>query len=264
MRIILITACILSCFAASAQRVIRKGTAPTVQAGTPAPDRPRYKFEQFQGRWQEVERKDEAGKKLDFSDTLLLKFHGNKVESKDATSMRITMDYEYDILAPDILLIGTDEHQIISLSPEQMVLKDEHSQKMFKKMDVFYYETVGKDSIISEELSIPVHTNTRFLKGKWEVYRTKANPGSTGPQTILIKRLEFNSIGDTVSARGAVTFNLQGSAVYEPADFNFGGTSIGIKTKTQTLSYDIFKAGEREIIFGENTALLFYVRKVTD
>lgn len=248
----------------TAQQVIRKGVTPKDKPAPPGNETPNYNQSQLQGRWQEINREDLTGNVVEFKDTLLLHFKANKVQSKDATSMRITMDYEYEIFAPDILSIGTDEYEIRSLNIDQMILTDEHFKRVFKKKEIYYYETVGRDSIKQEDPSVPIHANTALLKGKWEVYRTFAKPGSVGPETILIKKMEFYSLADSVNAKGSITYSMRGSAEYQPADFDLTGTSIRIKTKTQNIRFNVFKADGNEFIFGENAELVFYARKISD
>jgi len=264
MRFLLIILIIAFTTSASAQRVMRKGVTSNEKPVPAGLEKPDYTQKQFQGRWQEINRKDAYGKMIEFKDTLLLHFRGNKVQSKDATSMRITMDYEFEIFAPNILSIGTDEYEIRSINNDQLVLVDEHFRRVFSKKEQYYYETVGKDSIKQVEPSIPVHTNTNLIKGKWEVYRTFAKPGSVGPETILMKKLEFNSVTDSIHAKGAITFSQKGTAEYQFAEFDFSGTSIGVKLKSQHINFDVFKADERELIFGKNSELVFYARKIAD
>lgn len=245
-----------------AQRVIRKGSTPQYTT-TPAP-KILYKFSDFDGRWQEVERISPTGKKLSFSDTLLLFFTGNKVYSKDASSMRMSMVYEVELAAPNWLIIGSDEYRVLQLNGKQLLLEDENYKRKFSKRKVFYYETVGKDSIKQEVPSIPLHINPAILKGKWIVYRASAEPGSIPLQTQLIRSLELKMESDSVNATGVVGYHRQGEQFSEVAKFNFEGLGMGIQSEGLNIHYQIYKADGNEFIFGELPTLLFYAKKVAD
>ena len=245
-----------------AQRVIRKGTTPQHEA-TPAP-RALYIFSDFDGRWQETERIALSGNEQAFSDTLQLLFKGTKVYSKDASSMRMSMVYDVEIAAPNRLIIGSDEYRVLSLNEKQLVLEDENYKRKFSKRKSFYYEIVGKDSIIQKLPSIPLRISAGILKGKWIVYRTSAEPGSTPNQTALIRSLKIEVGSDSANATGMISYRMQGEQLSEAAKFIFGDFGMGILSEGLHIQYQIYKADGSEFIFGEQPALLFFAKKVSD
>src|SRR6476661_1892849 len=106
---------LLTGIAGIAQKPIRKGMPP-IQVAKPPERAAYYSVSQLNGKWQEVKRTSIRGKKpVDFSDTLLLQFDSNKVEIKDATSMRMTMRGDAFIEPPYNLIAAGDEYIIRSL-----------------------------------------------------------------------------------------------------------------------------------------------------
>lgn len=250
------------CLSVGAQRVIRKGVTSEHPAASPPP--PLYQISDFQGRWQEVVRKAADAHPLAFSDSLQLWFTGQKVYSKDASSMRMSMEYDAALPAADWLIIGTDEFRIKSLSPSTMILADENYLRTFRKMDQFYYETVGRDSIIQKDPEIALRANPSLLKGKWQVYRSFAQPGTVDPQTALISSIEIKHIKDSLLATGEIGYRLGGEQITDTAEFSFRGLGIGIRSPRLNVQYNIYKADGREFIFGDQPRLMFYAKKFSN
>lgn len=251
-------------YVSNAQRVIRKGTTPKNDVRTDTA-KALYHTADFQGRWQEVERKDNKGVKQHFTDTLLLWFNGKKVESRDATSMRITMSYEYEILPPNGLAIGTDEFQVVQLNKKVMVLQNEENRvSTFLHKQKFYYETVGKDSALKEPKLTPVEIDPSVLKGRWEVYRIYAPPGATNNRTMLVRSIELLPMNDSSGIKGNVSIQYQGELQTHLADIVFHDQLMTIRFDDVDLNYATFKADEKEFVFGDNNKMVFYCRKVAD
>jgi len=245
-----------------AQRVIRKGSAPVNPP--PAEQKVLYQYADFAGRWQEISRKDANNNPLPFTDTLLLWFKGEKVYSKDASSMRMSMVYDAELAAPNRLFIGTDEFSILLQNDQKLVLEEENLIRTFQKKQQFYYETVGKDSVIQQLPAVPVQIDPARLKGKWLVYRTWAQPGFTDADTKLIQRLEINPLSDSTGTNGKLSFRYRGELWNEEATFSITGNGMEIQSKDLNIHYYIYKADENEFIFGNQPTLIFYAKKMGD
>ncbi|MBS1929350.1 MAG: hypothetical protein IT254_06100 [Chitinophagaceae bacterium] len=264
MRIGMILLGLLIFLTAGAQRVIPKGVTPKNNGSPQVEPKSLYHIADFQGRWQEVSRKGPGGKHIIFSDTLQLWFTGANVYSKDASSMRMSMMYEAELPGSDWLIIGTDGYRVKSLSQNVLILEDEQYLRTFRKMQKFYYELVGKDSVVQDEPGIPLHANTSALLGKWVVYKSVAPPGLADAQTALINSIELRKIEDSVTAVGSISYRLRGARITDSATLNIEGRGIRIKSPSLHIKYDIFKADGVEFIFGNQPGIVFYAKKFAD
>lgn len=244
----------------NAQRVVRKGV--TENQAKQKQSEAKYSLSQLQGKWQEVKRITVASlETISFSDSLLLNFLDEKVEVKDATSMRISMNGDAQIDAPDILSVAGDVYTIRSVSTNKLVIDDGEFTREMQKKDQFYYETLRKIPVEKDSVSVPVTIDINNLKGKWLVYARKAKPGSVTALTPVIKSIEINSISADGIAFGEIVYYTSNISKIISCKLVTKDGVIKIITDKDTWSFNAYKADGKEFIFGETDKLVYYLKQ---
>jgi hypothetical protein len=250
-------------FTATAQKlkVKRKGVIPIeVNKKPPVPD---YTLSQLEGKWQEVKRTAvKAKKELEFTDTLLMKINGNRVELKDATSMNISMKGFAEIEAPNFLIAAGDEYTIVSLDTARLILYDGEIIKELEKKKQYYYETFGKLTVVTETLNTPITVDPKNIEGKWVTYRKQALAGSVDKDAVLIKSLEILPSDRTGSALGQVVFYKSDVSETMPCKIIFGKGNILVITDKYNWDFNTYKADGNEFVFGETGVFLYYSKRL--
>lgn len=257
---ILIISCI-SClpFVLNAQKVKRKGetTGRAQKKEQPA----RYQISQLDGKWQEVKRvPDSAKSPVGYTDSLVMIFRENKVTVKDITSIRMTMNGEAEIEAPDMLIAAGDSYSILFLDTQKLIIKDDSLTRVLEKREHLSYEQYGKDTIRKDSLSEPVITDMHTLKGNWFIYSRKAEPGTVTGNTALIKSLEVNTVNDDGIAFGKVLFYVSGITKSADCQLVTQRGMIKIITERDSWTFTIYKADGKEFIFGEKGKLVYFAK----
>ncbi len=244
---------------ASAQKPARKGVTPMqIQ---PPPRAAYYSIGQLDGKWQEVKRTSIKTKQpVGFSDTLLLRFDSNKVEIRDATSMRMTMRGDAFIEPPYNLIAAGDEYIIRSLDKEKLVLDDGENLKELHKKQQFYYETLGKLTVETENISTPVNVDQKKLEGKWIVYRRQALAGTIDSDAVIIKSIDIfpgdaigSAMGRVVCYKTDVTESWSCKIIFSPGN-------IQVITDKYAWEFQTYKADGKEFVFGEVGRMLYYAK----
>lgn len=258
---LLIAAILLGQLSEAQQRVTRKGS----QAGK-APGKqydPLFRLDQFQGRWQEVKRTTSKSKEsVPFTDTLLLKFENDKVEIKDAISMRVSMRGTAQMEAPNFLIAAGDEFMVKYADSQKIVLDDGEYLKELHKRKLFYYETFGKESVAVDTINSPVKVDQKNLWGKWTIYRRQALAGSVSEEAVVIKSIEVFPGDVTGSAEGEVIFYKTDLTESAPCKIIFGDNNITVITEMHTWEFSTYKADGKEFVFGEKGRLVYYAKKL--
>jgi len=245
----------------NAQRVIRKGVTENRPAGNNGKPVPKYSISQLNGKWQEVKRVSiDSNLAVSFSDSLLLDFKEDKVEVKDATSMRMTMKGEAQIEAPNTLVAAADVFKIRSLDKRTLIIGDGEFVKELQKKEQFYYETLGKLKVEQDTVSKPVSIDIKNVKGKWIVYARKAIPGATNDQTALIRSLDIGSISEDGIAFGQATFYTKDFTKTLPCQMVTKDGAIKIVTDQYIWNFYTYKADGVEFVFGETGKLVYYAK----
>ena len=243
------------------QKPTRKGMAPIDVTKQPQ-QKAFYTLAQLDGKWQEVKRTPLKGKTgVEFSDTLLMQFHdSNKVEIKDATSMRMTMRGDAYIDPPYNLVAAGDEYIIRAVDKDRLLLDDGEYLKEMHKRDFFYYETLGRLTVAVDSFNTPIVYEPKMLEGKWIVYRRQAMAGSVDTDAVVIKSLEVfpsNTIG---SATGQVVCYKSDITESYPCKLVFDKTNVLVITDKYVWEFNIYKANGSEFVFGETGRLLYYAK----
>ena len=235
------------------QRVVRKGVNPVeVKKANPAAF---YNIAQLNGKWQEVLRTNPGSViAINFSDTLLLNFNKNKVEVRDGVSMN--MKGEASIEPPHTLNAAGDVYTIKSISGNTMLLDDGEFVHRMQKTPRFYYEILGKDSILIERYETPAIVDLKHLPGKWVVYRRQAVPGKVSDENLLksIQVHPFNA-GDII--KGEVVIYNADITLPLPATFYFNNGVMKIVTNRLSWDFNTYKANGKEFIFGDSQLVYF-------
>lgn len=244
-------------------KAVRKGMLPQTQT-TPKNNQAYYTVMQFNGKWQEIKRTP-FGKKehIGFTDTLLMKFDSNKVEMKDATSMRMSMKGEVTIEPPYILIAAGDEYVIKYLDTAKMILDDGESIREFVKKEKYYHESLGKLIVPTEVLETPVNLDPKNMTGKWLVYRRQAAAGSVESDAVVIKSLEIFPSETIGSAKGVVVCYKDNTESF-PCQIVFGNANILVITDKYAWEFNTYKANGNEFVFGEAGRMLYYAKIVNN
>ncbi len=247
---------------ANAQKPIRKGMPPinTSRSNT-ANNKAFYTIGQLNGKWQEMKRTPIKGATaIAFSDSLLMQFDSNKVEIKDATSMRMTMKGDAFIDPPYILFAAGDEYIIRALDKTILLLDDGEYIRELHKKNQFYYESLGKLTIPTDTLNSPVNADPKLLEGKWLVYRRQAMAGSVESDAVVIKSLEIFPSNTTGSALGKVVCYKSDITESLACKIVFGNANILVITDSYVWEFQTYKADGKEFVFGELGRLLYYAK----
>jgi hypothetical protein len=221
-----------------------------------------YTIAQLKGKWQEFERKDRSGNTVvPFNDSIQLKFSdSNKVQTRTSIITSMTLDGESEIGDGNVLTVAADEYTIKSLDSNSLVLDDnEKFIHTLKKVDSFWYETLGKLSVKQDEFSTPIIVGINNVLGKWSVYRRKAKPGATNDNTLLIKYLNISGKADEHNAAGDITFYQGQSAQQLPCTVMLNGSDIKIVAGKNTWSLSVYQADANNFVFG-NSSLLYFCK----
>ncbi len=243
----------------AAQKVKRKGD--TVKREQKNEQPARYHISQLSGKWQEIKREPVSSKTaVDFTDSLVMIIRDNDVTIKDITSMRMTMNGEAEIEAPDVLYAAGDAYTILFLDSQKLIVKDDDFTRELEKRESLSYEQYGKELTRKDSLADPVITDMHTLKGNWFIYSRKAEPGSVTGNTALIKSLEVNTVNDDGIAFGKVVFYVSGITKSAECQLVTQRGMIKIITERDSWSFNIYKADGKEFIFGEKGKLLYFAK----
>ncbi len=241
---------------AGAQKVIRKGMPPAKvnkNARTVF-----HNVAQLSGKWQEYQRKVVGtSAPVDFKDSLLLNFNKrDSVYVYDGISMSQRGVVSID--GPATLSLAGDIYTIVSLSKSMMVLNDGEFTRHFKKTERFYHETLGKLKANIESHEKPVVINQGKLKGRWDIYRRQANPGTA--DSIQVKAITFLTAGEAIT--GSISFYSSGSTYTENFTGSITGTSLFVNAASKRWQWDTFKADGEEFVFGKHKEIIYYAKKL--
>ncbi len=259
MKTILVTLLVLPVIllsTASAQKVVRKGVTP-VKVNRNAKT-VFYNTGQLSGKWQEYQRKV-AGTSapVDFKDSLLLNFNKrDSVYVYDGISMSQRGVVSID--GPATLSLAGDIYTIVSLSKTMMVLNDGEFTRHFRKTDRFYHETLGKLKANIESYEKPVVINQGKLKGRWDIYRRQANPGTA--DSIQVKAITFLTTGEAIT--GSISFYSSGNTYTENFTGYITGTTLFVNATSKQWQWDTFKADGEEFVFGKDKEIIYYAKKL--
>ena len=260
LRSILFCLCLFSLSTSlNAQKPVRKGVIiKQVPGRVPAA---KYSISQLNGKWQEVKRTPIKGKTaIAFSDTLLMSFDKDKVELKDATSMKMTMQGTAEISAPNSLIVAGDIYSIRSLDKTKLVIDDGEFIRELHKKDQYYYETFGKIKVERDSFSHPINIDLNNMKGKWIVYSRQAAPGATSEQTALIKSLEINNVSADGIAFGQVTYYVVDITKTISCQLVTKDGELRIVSEAYIWNFFAYKADNTEFVFGETGKLIYFTK----
>jgi len=126
-------------------------------------------------------------------------------------------------------------------------------------MKSFWFETLPTDSIVPEKFVTPVTVSLSYISGKWIVYRRDARPGATATDEALIQVITIENKGK--DAFGEITFYQAGKTETLPCSITTEGTRLNIVTAKRSWQMDVYKEGEKELIFGSPT-LMYYCKQL--
>jgi hypothetical protein len=242
-----------------AQKVKRKGVSPitVVKEG----EAPKYKVKEFAGKWQETSRKSlSKNEAVAFSDTLQLRFFEDKVEVRDAISMRMSVIGPAQVEAPDRLIAAGDQYTVRKLTANELVADDGEFIRVFGKKDKFYSETVPNTKVSKDTFKQTINIETEKLKGGWMVYAKKALPGTVSNDQPIIKSIEVFAIAADKVATGSLTFYISHTSYTEPCTITTVEDNLVIDAGKNSFKLKTYKLNENEFVFGDTEGLLYYAR----
>jgi hypothetical protein len=221
-----------------------------------------YSLSQLKGKWQEFERISRADSTaVSFNDSIELNFtDSNKVRTRTNVVTSLTLDGEADIDNDNTLTVAADEYTIKSLKGNELVLDDNDKFiHHLKKVDTFWYETLGKLSSKQESFSKAIKVSISDIVGKWSVYRRQAKPGATG-NVQLIKILNISAKTGANTASGDITFYKDKNIQQLPCTITLSETSIKVTAGANVWNLDTYQADASNFVFG-NSALMYFSKK---
>ena len=253
--LLLLTAIILS--AQSQQlKVKRKGVTPLDVTKNAPSNTSAYTLNQFNGKWQEVNRTDKKNSPVAFNDTLFYNFSGENVFSRDGVNMSLKGEAAID--PGNVLVAAADVFTIRSMNNNQVVLDDgEYLHTLVRKKE-FWYETLPTNYVEPEKFTTPVSVNASALVGKWKVYRRDAKPG-TENHRILLRILNITQIKDDHTATGELTFYQTEKLETLLCTISLNDGRMRIATSKDAWTMNVYKADGKELIFGD-AGLMYYCK----
>lgn len=224
------------------------------------PKKPDYTIAQFKGKWQEFERRNRADSSIvSFNDSIQLNFIDTiKVMTRTSIMTSLTMDGEAEIGNDNLLTVAADEYTVKSLKDGELVLDDgEKFIHRLRKLDTFWYETLGKTSVKQTDYTTPIATTINNILGKWSVYRRKANPGVINDNVPLIKYLNINGKTSETTAVGDVTFYKGESSQQSNCTITLNGSEIKIVAGSNNWTLSTYQVDKDNFVFG-NSSLLYF------
>lgn len=244
------------------QRVVRKGMKETGKE-TAQPVPAKYTIDQLNGKWQETERYNTASENESFTDSLQLTLNNGLASLRDARGMSVAMKGTAAIEAPATLNVAGDSYVIKSMEPNLLVLQNSEHVRKFKKLDQFYFETVGKDSVKQASYNNTINTDLKNLSGKWDIYRRQAAPGFMNENTLLVKSVTFLTQGDNNTGTGEIVTYTSGANVsdMQPCTISCTNGQITFTTSKGSMTYNVYKADGSEFVFGKEDGVMNYAKK---
>jgi hypothetical protein len=249
----------------NAQYKRRGETLQTRGKKSAKPKKPDFTIAQFKGKWQEFERRNRSDSSVvAFNDSIQLKFiDSNKVQTRTSIVTSMTLVGVAEIGDDNLLTVAADEYTVKSLTNNAMVLDDnDQFIHALKKVDSFWFETLGKLSVKQDEYSTPITVGINSILGKWSVYRRRAKPGATSEHTLLIKYLNILSKADEHTAAGDISFYQGQSSQQLPCTVTLNGSNIKIVAGKNTWSLSVYQADANNFVFG-NSDLLYFSKPAT-
>ena len=246
-----------------AQRVKRKGTMPIDVTKNKEQQKavPQFSISQFVGKWQEIERSRAVKNSEAFTDTAFFEI----TPTNKATTMqgkRARMIGEAMIDDPgNVLLVAGDAYTILKMADTKIILKDEDEiVHTFEKREQFWSESFGKLKVEQEDFTFPIHFEIKNIVGKWNIYRRQSTPGSVNNQVSLIKFLVVKDTTDNKVATGEITFYQSEKTETQPCTISITTAGLEIKTEKNVWKMFVYRANEKEFVFGEKGILLYFAK----
>jgi hypothetical protein len=218
-----------------------------------------YTVSQLKGKWQEFTRINRAdSSSVTFNDSIQLNFtDSNKVRTRTSVVTSMTLDGEADIDNNNTLTVAADEYTIKSLKNNELVLDDnEKFIHHLKKVDTFWYETLGRLSTKQESFSKAIKVSISDIIGNWSVYRRQAKPGATG-NVQLIKSLNISAKTGANTASGNITFYKDQNIQQLPCTIILSETSIKITAGAHVWNMNTYQADAGNFVFGSSDLMYF-------
>ena len=250
--------CLALTFSSQAQ-VVKKVKRKSVTVIPVKKNSTKYSLKELRGKWQEVRRTTRSNAELDFKDTLCYFFTGNdEVYSRDGINMSLKGGA---ILEPDNTLVAAaDVFTIRSLTTKQLVLDDNEKYiHTLMRKDNFWYESLPSRTIVPETFSTPIRVDLSAIVGKWMVFRRDAKPGAIADNDPLIRILSVMGNNTGNNNNGEITYYLSDRSVTHPARIMVEGDRIRINSNGLAWDMLIYKASDRELVFG-NRALMYFCK----
>jgi hypothetical protein len=258
----LIIAVLLLSFLTTNAQVRRKGVTPINTGVKNEQKSSDYSLSQFKGKWQEFKRMDYRGNEVGFTDSLQINFlDSTRAETRTSISNSMSMTGAASVDGDNNLAVAADSYTIKSFGKNEMILDDDVEYlHQFKKVDQYWYETLGKVQVKQDSYDTSVKTSLSTIIGKWSIYKRQAKPGFITGDMQLLKYVNINVKTSDSTASGDVTFYQGQSAQQLPCTVSLNGSNIKIAAGANNWNLSVFQADGSNFIFG-NEGLLYFSKK---
>ena len=210
-----------------------------------------------QGKWQEVSRIPVGGNApISYTDTMFITVTDREAVVKQGNQMTMKGDAK---VQDKMFTAAADLFEIVNLRTDEMTLKDEDNVRKMKRMDSYYFEGFGKDSVHTEQFVESADFPVQQFYGTWTIYRKKAEPGKATLSPVL-EIIKIDRI-DGINGTGTVTFHKGASSETADATFEFGNRQLKIVSPSATWQLDTYKADGKELVLGEKENILYFAIK---
>lgn len=254
---------LLFCLTQVNAQVRRKGVTPVERGAQQHQSKVSdYTLEELQGKWQEFKRTDYRGNEVAFGDSLQLNFtDSDKVATRTSISSSMSMTGAASIDGDNNLTAAADAYTIKSFGKNEMVLDDNDQYlHQFKKVDMYWYEMLGKTSVKQDTYDSSVQTKLANILGNWSVYKKTAKPGAVTNDMQIINYLNITKKLSDTTASGDITFYKGQSSQQLPCTVTLSGSNIKIVAAPSSWSLSVYQADGTNFIFG-NDGLLYFSKK---
>ena len=245
-----------------AQRVGRKGVTPINTTASKKGQAYNFTLAQLQGRWQEIKRTDADKTILPIGDTIYLHFtEADKVETRDGTKT-IMRGVAFIDEPGNILVAAADVYTIAAITgSELLLLDDDGTVHTLAKKEIFWRETLGKNTVTDPVLDTPLDPNLADLAGiNWTVYRRRAKPGAVSNESVLIRYVKSIKDNGDKTATAELTFYSKDKTEVLPCTITVVNNQIEIKSGGHSWLMYVYKVEKDEWIFGDHKTLLYFAK----
>jgi hypothetical protein len=215
-----------------------------------------YAQEQWSNRWKESSRKDEKGKAIAFTDTMML-----TTTDQVSVSIRKGNGFQYNgTVEGDMLDLGGKEYTVKKMNKETIILSDEMATyTLMREKKNMEHANAAKNIAENKAPDKPLlQVDFKMLVGKWTVYK-RENKGTAPARINYNTQLNIVNINSETDMQFFASKSNQSPYVtYQKFE---RGTLTMITTGQETKNFTILKATADEIIIEDADNMLYFLKR---